>query len=132
MWKFVRVLVSGFIAIETLIGNFANGVAIKNITMPQINTGEYTQYVDVFVGTGGTPWTCGMLSPAACAPFGAVRLGPDTSFVGGAFVMKTNTSGYYYENRHIRGFSHSRLSGTGATDYGIFRVTPAISDKRQV
>ena len=130
MWKFIRILVSGFIAIETLIGNIANGIAIKDITMPQVDTGEYTQYVDVFVGTGGTPWTCGMLSPAACAPFGTVRLGPDTSFVGGAFVMKTNTSGYYYENRHIRGFSHSRLSGTGATDYGIFRVTPAISDKK--
>ena len=130
MWKFIRILVSGFIAIETLIGNIANGVALKGVTMPQVDTGEYTQYVDAFVGTGGTPWTCGMLSPAACAPFGAVRLGPDTSFVGGAFVMKTNTSGYYYENRHIRGFSHSRLSGTGATDYGIFRVTPAISDKK--
>ncbi len=130
MWKFIRILVSGFIAIETLIGNLANGVAIKDITMPEIVTNEYTQYVDLFVGTGGTPWTCGMLSPAACAPFGTVRLGADTSFVGGAFVMKTNTSGYYYENRHIRGFSHSRLSGTGATDYGIFRVTPAIGDKK--
>ena len=131
MWKFIRILVSGFIAIETLIGNIANGVvAVKEIPVPEVITGEYTQYVDPFVGTGGTPWTCGMLSPAACAPFGAVRLGADTSFVGGAFVMKTNTSGYYYENRHIRGFSHSRLSGTGATDYGIFRVTPAISDKK--
>ena len=130
MWKFIRILVSGFIAIETLIGNLANGVAIKDITMPEIVTSEHTQYVDLFVGTGGTPWTCGMLSPVACAPFGTVRLGADTSFVGGAFVMKTNTSGYYYENRHIRGFSHSRLSGTGATDYGIFRVTPAIGDKK--
>ena len=130
MWRFIRILVSGFIAIETLIGNIANGVAVKNITMPEVVASEYTQYVDLFVGTGGTPWTCGMLSPAACAPFGTVRLGPDTSFVGGEFVMKTNTSGYYYENRHIRGFSHSRLSGTGATDYGIFRVIPAISDKK--
>lgn len=129
MWKFIRILVSGFIAIETLIGNIANGVSLKKIAMPEIVTSEHTQYVDLFTGTGGTPWTCAMLSPAACAPFGSVRLGADTSFVGGAFVMKTNTSGYYYENRHIRGFSHSRLSGTGATDYGIFRVTPAIGDK---
>ena len=130
MWKFIRIFVSGFIAIETLLGNIVNGVAIKEAAVVEPATGEYSQYVDLFVGTGGTPWTCGMLSPAACAPFGAVRLGPDTSFVGGAFVMKTNTSGYYYENRHIRGFSHSRLSGTGATDYGIFRVTPAVSNKK--
>lgn len=130
MWRFVRILVSGFIAIETFFGTISNGVSSKDVTMPQVTAGEYTQYVNLFVGTGGTPWTCGMLSPAACAPFGTVRLGPDTSFVGGAFVMKTNTSGYYYENGHIRGFSHSRLSGTGATDYGIFRVTPAVGDKK--
>ncbi len=130
MWRFVRILVSGFIAIETFFGTISNGVSSKNVSMPQVTAGEYTQYVNLFVGTGGTPWTCGMLSPAACAPFGTVRLGPDTSFVGGAFVMKTNTSGYYYENGHIRGFSHSRLSGTGATDYGIFRVTPVVGDKK--
>ena len=130
MWKLIRIVVSGFITIETLVGSVLNGVSVKSIKMPEVSVGEYTQYVDPFLGTGGTPWTCGMLSPAACAPFGAVRLGADTSFVGGAFVMKTNTSGYYYEQGHIRGFSHSRLSGTGATDYGIFRVTPAISDKK--
>ena len=130
MWRFVRILVSGFIAIETFFGTVSNGVSSKDVTMPEVTTGEYTQFVDPFVGTGGTPWTCGMLSPAACAPFGTVRLGPDTSFVGGAFVMKTNTSGYYYENGHIRGFSHSRLSGTGATDYGVFRVTPVVGDKK--
>ena len=130
MWRFVRIMVSGFITIETFFGCLSNGVAIRNITMPELVTSEYTQYVDPFIGTGGIPWTCGMLSPAACAPFGTVRLGADTSFIGGAFVMKTNTSGYYYENRYIRGFSHSRLSGTGATDYGIFRVTPAIGDKK--
>lgn len=130
MWRFVRVLISGFIAVESLLGSLANSVTVKSTDMPEVITGEYTQYVDPFIGTGGIPWTCGMLSPAACAPFGAVRLGADTSFVGGAFVMKTNTSGYYYEQGHIRGFSHSRLSGTGATDYGIFRVTPVIGDKK--
>lgn len=130
MWKFIRILVSGFIAVETFFGTVSNGVSSENVTMREVTAGDYTQYVDLFTGTGGTPWTCGMLSPAACAPFGTVRLGPDTSFVGGAFVMKTNTSGYYYENAHIKGFSHSRLSGTGATDYGIFRVTPAVGDKK--
>ncbi len=129
MWKFIRILVSGFILIETAFAGAINGVAPKSVEMPEVSLGEYTQYVDPFIGTGGTPWTCGMLSPAACAPFGSVRLGPDTSFIGGAYIVKTNTSGYYYEQAHIMGFSHSRLSGTGAEDYSIFRITPAVGDK---
>ncbi len=129
MWQIIRVFVAVFVTFETLFAGALNGVAPKGIDMPEAVTGEYTQYVDPFIGTGGTPWTCGMVSPAACAPFGAVRLGPDTSFIGGAYIVKTNTSGYYYEQGHILGFSHSRLSGTGAEDYGIFRITPAVGNK---
>lgn len=130
LWPIIRVIVSVFIAIETAFAGLFNGIVIKPIEMPDVEVGKYTQYVDPFIGTGGTPWACGMLSPAACVPFGAVRLGPDTSFVGGAYIVKTNTSGYYYEHGHIKGFSHSRLSGTGAEDYQIFRVTPATGDSK--
>ena len=101
MWPIIRIIVSVFVIIETAFAGLFNGVAIKPIEMPDVVTGEYTQYVDPFIGTGGTPWTCGMLSPAACVPFGTVRLGPDTSFIGGAYLVKTNTSGYYYEHGHI-------------------------------
>ncbi len=128
MWTIIRAFVSVFVAIETLFTGIIGGVVPKNIDMPEITTGEYTQYVDPFIGTGGIPWTCGMVSPAATVPFGAVRLGPDTSFVGGIYITKMNTSGYYYEQAHIKGFSHSRLSGTGAEDYCNFRVTPATGD----
>lgn len=130
LWPVIRSIVSVFVVIETFFTGIFNGVVIKPIEMPEIVVGEYTQYVDPFIGTGGTPWACGMLSPAACVPFGAVRLGPDTSFIDGAYIVKTNTSGYYYEHGHIKGFSHSRLSGTGAEDYQIFRVTPAIGDNK--
>ncbi len=126
MWPIIRIIVSVFVIIETAFAGLFNGIALKPVEMPEPVVGEYTQYVDPFIGTGGTPWACGMLSPAACVPFGAVRLGPDTSFIGGAYLVKTNTSGYYYENAHLRGFSHSRLSGTGAEDYQIFRITPVI------
>ena len=129
MWQIIRIIVAAFITIETLFAGAVNGITPAGVDMPEPVTGEYTQYVDPFIGTGGTPWTCGMLSPAATAPFGAVRLGPDTSFIGGAYIVKTNTSGYYYEQGHIMGFSHSRLSGTGAEDYCIFRITPAVGDK---
>lgn len=129
MWQIIRIFVAAFVTFETLFAGIFNGVAPAGVDMPEVVTGEYTKYVDPFIGTGGTPWTCGMLSPAASAPFGAVRLGPDTSFIGGAYIVKTNTSGYYYEQAHIMGFSHSRLSGTGAEDYCIFRITPAVGDK---
>ena len=128
MWPIIRIIVALFVTIETFFTGAFGGIMMKSFTMPEVETGEYTQYVDPFIGTGGTPWAAGMLSPAATVPFGNVRLGPDTSFIGGAYIVKTNTSGYYYEHAHIKGFSHSRLSGTGAEDYECFRVTPAIGN----
>ena len=129
MWKIIRVFVAVLLSVETMLTGMINGVSPNSdVEMPEVVTGEYGKYVDPFIGTGGTPWTCGMLSPAATVPFGAVRLGPDTSFVGGIYITKMNTSGYYYEQGHIKGFSHSRLSGTGAEDYSNFRVTPVSGD----
>ena len=125
----LRIIVSVIVVIETAFAGLFNGIVLKPVEMPEPETGEYTQYVDPFIGTGGIPWACGMLSPAASVPFGLVKLGPDTSFMGGAFIINLNRSGYYYDQRHILGFSHSRLSGTGAVDYGMFRVTPAIGKK---
>lgn len=130
MWSIIRAIVSVFVAVEMVFGSLASGVLLKKIDMPEVTAGEYGQYVDPFIGTGGTPWTCAMLSPAATVPFGTVRLGPDTNFIGDTYITKMNTSGYYYEQRHIRGFSHSRLSGTGAEDYGCFRITPATGNKK--
>ncbi len=130
LWPLIRIFVSMFLSLEMVFSGIFAGVLIKPYDMPETETGEYTQYVDPFIGTGGTPWTAGMLSPAATVPFGSVRLGPDTSFIGGAYIVKTNTSGYYYEHGHIKGFSHSRLSGTGAEDYQMFRVTPAIGNAK--
>ncbi len=128
MWPIIRIFVAFFLSIETLFAGIFGGVNLKKIEMPEIPEGEYGQYVDPFIGTGGTPWTCGMLSPAATVPFGSVRLGPDTCFAGGAYIVKTNTSGYYYEHGHIKGFSHSRLSGTGSEDYCNFRITPSVGN----
>lgn len=132
MWQIIRIFISVMLSCEMFFGSLFSGSLVKPVKMPETQTGEYTGYVDPFIGTGGTPWACGMLSPAACVPFGCVRLGADTCAVGGIYLFKTNTSGYYYEHRHIRGFSYSRLSGTGIHDYGMFRVTPfsSLSDKK--
>jgi predicted alpha-1,2-mannosidase len=37
-----------------------------------------------------------------------------------------NTSGYYYGDDQVLGFSHTRLNGTGATDGGHFLVMPVL------
>ena len=128
MRKLIRAWISILLTVELLFGAVFTGAPIR-ADLPQAAAGEYGKYVNAFVGTGGVPWMCGMLSPAACAPFGCVRLGPDTCAAGGIAAVKTNTSGYYYEHRHMLGFSFGRLSGTGARDYGMFRVTPAAGNR---
>ena len=84
---------------------------------------EFGRNVKPFVGTGGFPWVCGNNSPAAMVPFGMVRLGPDTASM---LIAKKalNTSGYYFGDDQLLGFSHTRLNGTGATDGGHFLVVP--------
>ncbi len=84
-------------------------------------------YVNPFIGTGGWYWVCAHNFPGASVPFGMVRLSPDTWST--VFRRKAlNTSGYYYPDNRITGFSHTRLSGTGATDGGHFSVVPAAGD----
>lgn len=81
--------------------------------------------VDPFIGTGGIPWASGMVFPGATVPFGMVRLSPDTSFAYGLRIGAMGTAGYYYGHTHLLGFSHTRLSGTGAVEGGFARVIPA-------
>jgi predicted alpha-1,2-mannosidase len=84
--------------------------------------GELGRNVNPFIGTGGVSYLCGNLSPGATLPFGMVRLSPDTVSNNGR--RATNLSGYYYRDNRILGFSHTRLSGTGACDGGNFLVVP--------
>ena len=58
-------------------------------------------------------------------PFGMVRLGPETVSIQ-FHKRAVNTSGYYYGDDQVLGFSHTRLNGTGATDGGHFLVMPAL------
>ena len=59
--------------------------------------------------------------PGATVPFGMVQLSPDT---------RTGTwdgcSGYHYSDKAILGFSHSHLSGTGATCLGDVLLMPTV------
>ncbi|SDX06080.1 glycoside hydrolase domain-containing protein [Paenibacillus sp. CF384] len=68
---------------------------------------EPVDYVDPFINTLGDN---GQTNPGPSTPFGLVSLGPDSD--GGGF------SGYLYENKYIRGFSHLRFSGVGCSGAG--------------
>ena len=96
-----------------------------------MNLLKYGELVNNFIGTGGFPaWVCGMNFPGATVPFGMVRLSPETIslFPDNNLLIPDkkalNTSGYYYGDNRMLGFSHTRLAGTGATDGGHFLFTP--------
>src|SRR5690348_9623424 len=75
-----------------------------------------SRYVDLFVGTGGH----GHTFPGAALPWGMVQLSPDTHDSGWDAC-----SGYHQRDGSIMGFSHTHLSGTGASDMLDVLVMPA-------
>jgi predicted alpha-1,2-mannosidase len=83
----------------------------------------YVQYVDTFIGSGGQGFGHGSSVVGATAPFGMVRLSPDTTMPSGAIPFH-HFSGYYYDDTIIRGFSHLHFHGTGAQGYGNLLVMP--------
>ena len=94
---------------------------------PRIEPGRLGRAVNPMIGTGGVFYICGNNFPGATLPFGMVRLSPDTVSTLGK--RATNSSGYFYSDSRILGFSHTRLAGTGATDGGNFMVIPCGSDQ---
>ncbi len=119
--------VSNFImaVIVTITGLLFTGQMPKK-DVPQPEAGPITRYVNPFVGTGSIPWASGMTHPGAAAPFGAVRLGPDTCFPFGINIDNVGTGGYWNGKTRTYGFSHNRISGAGLIDGGLFRVTPGL------
>ncbi|KAL6718415.1 hypothetical protein ACLMJK_004504 [Lecanora helva] len=83
-------------------------------------TSDYTQYVNIFLGTEGG----GNMFPGAVSePFAVVKLGPD--------VRNGGVDGYsgYQPQGNITGFSMTHESGTGgAPKYGVMSQMPALGD----
>ncbi len=98
-----------------LAGITASAVMAVSPSTPRVD------YVDPFIGTGAV---AGGLSgnnyPGATVPFGMVQLCPDTHEAPDWY----NASGYNYKDSTIYGFSHTRLSGTGASDLIDLLVFP--------
>lgn len=81
---------------------------------------EPATLVDPFIGTGGH----GHTFPGATVPFGMMQFSPDTRMNDW-----DGCSGYHTSDSTILGFSTTHLSGTGCSDYGDFRFTPAVGDQ---
>ena len=95
------------------------------------------QYVDPMIGTAGS----GHTFPGAVVPAGMVQLSPDT-FIGSGAGHESgenpwhSASGYWDKSLYgpngqifdtdlsLYGFSHTHLSGTGATDLGDILLLP--------
>lgn len=76
---------------------------------------DYTKYVNPFIGTADH----GHTYPGAALPFGMMQLSPDTGIEGWDWC-----SGYHATDNSVMGFSHTHLSGTGASDYGDILFLP--------
>lgn len=87
-----------------------------------VRAGEYTQYVNTAIGTGGH----GHVFYGANVPFGLVQLGPTMVTRGWDWC-----SGYHNSDNIIIGFGHTHLSGTGIGDLGDVALLPVISDNEK-
>lgn len=94
--------------------------------LTDVMAGEFTRHVNTFIGTGAIEGgLSGNNYPGATVPYGMVQLCPDTHEAPDWY----NASGYNYNDNTIYGFSHTRLSGTGASDLIDVLLFPTLTDK---
>lgn len=119
-------LASPVLFLLSLYGVYSHVVSKKPGALPvPVFAGPLGASVDPFIGTGGVYYMCANNNPAACVPFGLVRLAPDTaSLLLNAEAL--NYSGYYYGDNKIIGFSHTRVVGAGVREGGSFRIFPTL------
>ena len=101
-------------------------VCAFSLTLATLQAGEITKYVNPFIGTGAIDGgLSGNNYPGATSPFGMIQLSPDTSEA----PNWGDASGYDYNRLTIFGFSHTRLSGTGASDLIDITLMPTSSGR---
>ena len=100
---------------------FITGICAFSLAFVTLQAGETTKYVNPFIGTGAiNGGLSGNNYPGATSPFGMIQLSPDTNEA----PDWGDASGYDYNKRTIYGFSHTRLSGTGASDLIDILIMP--------
>ena len=97
-----------------------------SLAFSALQAGEITKYVNPFIGTGAIDGgLSGNNYPGATSPFGMVQLSPDTSEA----PNWGDASGYDHNRNTIFGFSHTHLSGTGASDLIDVTLIPTCSGR---
>ncbi len=92
-----------------------------------LSSAQLTKNVNPLIGTGRIEGALrGCNYPGATVPFGLVQLSPDTREAPNWDC----TSGYAYEDERVYGFSHTHLSGTGATDLMDILLLPVSQERR--
>ena len=103
-----------------------HALAVALLAAACATAGRYTRYVNPFIGTGAVENSLsGNCYPGATVPFGMVQLSPDTQEA----PDWDRASGYDYNDTHTCGFSHTRLSGTGACDLIDLLLMPTTTDE---
>ena len=94
---------------------------------PEPDGPPLARHVNPMIGTGGALFNLGSSLPGATAPFGLVKVSPDTSLgIAGSPPGFQHCAGYRYEDDHLYGFTHNHLHGTGAGDYGNVLLLPTV------
>ena len=114
--------------LKSMMKRLVNLLAAFILSVNCISAQNLTRWVNPFIGTGAVQSSlAGNNYPGATVPFGMVQLSPDTREA----PDWAQASGYDYNDSIIYGFSHTRLSGTGASDFIDILLFPTISDKRK-
>ena len=114
--------------LKSMMKRLVNLFAAFILSVNCISAQNLTRWVNPFIGTGAVQSSLsGNNYPGATVPFGMVQLSPDTREA----PDWAQASGYDYNDSIIYGFSHTRLSGTGASDFIDILLFPTISDKRK-
>ena len=114
--------------LKSMMKRLVNLLAGFFLSVNCISAQNLTRWVNPFIGTGAVQSSLsGNNYPGATVPFGMVQLSPDTREA----PDWAQASGYDYNDSIIYGFSHTRLSGTGASDFIDILLFPTISDKRK-
>ena len=114
--------------LKSMMKRRVNLLAAFILSVNCISAQNLTRWVNPFIGTGAVQSSLsGNNYPGATVPFGMVQLSPDTREA----PDWAQASGYDYNDSIIYGFSHTRLSGTGASDFIDILLFPTISDKRK-
>ncbi|WHX12964.1 GH92 family glycosyl hydrolase [Phocaeicola dorei] len=114
--------------LKSMMKRLVNLLAAFILSVNCISAQNLTRWVNPFIGTDAVQSSLsGNNYPGATVPFGMVQLSPDTREA----PDWAQASGYDYNDSIIYGFSHTRLSGTGASDFIDILLFPTISDKRK-